>query len=310
MSPDASIPRTHECSTLFGGRLGAARRVLVALGEGAPRCALMRAAQFGSLLDAELHVLRVLPQHKVSTPRALFSRHRAYLKLELGELVRAHRRATVAICGSVLEHPISEARIGVAMGEFAEAVARRAEELRAMLVVIASKRPGIGVQLTRIARRVGAPVLLARDPGAAAIVAATDLRDPVYPVLQSAAELARRFPARLIAVHNIAPMEFGLQLGWPLASFVDPAQVQSSERRLRAATQRLEVPSHGVVAREPSTVDAILDQVCDRRADLVIVGTHARSTLEGLVHTSVAAKVVERCRKSVLVLPLDMRAHA
>ena len=49
---------------------------------------------------------------------------------------------------------------------------------------------------------------------------------------------------------------------------------------------------------------AILAEARELAADVIVVGTHARTPLSRAVQTSVAARLIDLSRHSVLVLPL------
>jgi len=290
------------------------RRVLFAsMAAGLPTAALRRAGALAELLDAELHVLRVLPDRGRSS--ALFSRRQSAESLASARLQVSVVRRTRRWCASVLSRPLSEGRVRVRHGELGQVAATCISEIGAELVVMPARDGRDGALVTRIAAAARVPVLVARRAAAGeGVVVATDLSDPRCPLLHRGVELAERLGAPVTFVHNVPPPEpeipVGLGLALPLADPVaapTPRSALLARRlgRLRAEAARIHPAAESVVVSRPVTTTAILDVSREREADVVVVGTRGRSWLSRLAAPSVARRVVERAARSVLVVPVD-----
>lgn len=298
-------------------------RVVLALPNSErPTPSLRRALALARSLDAELHVLRVLPG--LTRLQSLFSRHdvlsaaRAVQRtLRANRITRSWLRVTLG-SDDVVE------RLCIAHGEFVEQAASYAASVEAQLIVLPPSPRRIGRTATSLARATQKPVLVARNHrGNPAILAATDLRTSGHPVLWKAAELGQRLRARLIALHNVDPIGGAELLPGTLAagamtigagawaSAHQPFASSSARlEQLTRATARLPLDAEPVVLSEADAAGAILSQAGVLDADCVVVGARYRHWLEEFACGSVAREVVERARRSVLVVPVDATAVA
>jgi nucleotide-binding universal stress UspA family protein len=160
-----------------------------------------------------------------------------------------------------------------------------------------------------LARTANIPVLVLRETSLQkTIVAATDLEDSDYPVLRKAAEIAERLRWRVIPFHNVTPLSLniGTETPWPpMTTMASDAESEHRQMRLARASRRLHIDAPSVTASELSPADGILQIARANDADIVVVGARPRSLLGYLVANGVAAQVVDRARRSVLVTPLD-----
>lgn len=300
-----------EAASRLRTRTRGPRRVLLAAGERSPLLALIRASELAEELEAELHVLRVLSPPARSPAAKFVSTPPDSDEFRLLEAVLGCYRETRALSAQVSGRDGGDARIEVRIGSFVDAVAQHAAGLRVMLVVVPAHDAEYGASITLLARTLDLPVLVARPPTQGeTILAATDLRDPSYPVLHLAADLARHLALNVIALHNYAPP------GAP--QFPASSQSLSAEeedeltdraQRLDFATSALDAPSEGVVACLNSTVDAILGLARSSAAEVIVVGTRAPSLAGAALQCSVASEVAERAEPSVLVAPLRCVLH-
>lgn len=279
------------------------RVLLVLEGPATPRDALLRAVALAGARDATLHVLRVLPMHLGTFP--LFPHVLAGAALAtMRDAVEATERTRRWLEETV---PPSVARpsLEVMPGDLETLVVERARALAAELVVLPDLGASVGHLATRLARAVQRPVLVARPAQATdVIVAASDLRDPDYPVVRAASALARRLEAEVVALHNVPPAPIATTPALPVV--LERTASLASQRRaeLEALTRSLPVPAEACVSRQVFDDAAIVREALARRADLVVVGLRPRTFWQRLFGRSVAAQVVERAAPSVLVLPI------
>ncbi|HEX7478121.1 MAG TPA: universal stress protein [Polyangiales bacterium] len=270
---------------------------------------LARVRALCELFGARLHVLRVLPA--LGRPNALFAGHDTADTLMRSQHAAQLRSDTEAICQGAFGH--SGAEISVRRGDFEQVVAQTARELGADVIVLRGAHAHRGSEVVAVARAAHVPVMVAELPHAHAIVAATDLSDPRYPVLMRGVELAQRFDASLTAVHNAEP--FAATPPTMAAGAVVPPHASVNERlfasareRMRAVVDELGVDFDGVVVRRFGTAEAILEEARRMHADLVVVGTRPRPWLLQKLSRSVAAAVIDRAARSVMVVPIPAPA--
>jgi nucleotide-binding universal stress UspA family protein len=272
--------------------------LLLALTDGDyPTAALEQCAGLAQSLEADLHVLQVLPAEYHFTPDVP--------DLDLIQTTRRVERClgaarlTKAWCDGVLTDPLSAKRLRIRIGDFVEDAASRAAEVDAAFIVLPPSTGRLGATAAALARASSRPVLVARTPlRRAALLAATDLKDDTYWVLRQAVELGARLETPVVAVHNVSC----LPSGFDTPSRLDSIQTQAL--RLVRATEQLEATMETVVATEVDPVDAILDQARARNADVIVVGTRPRGRPSD---RSLAAEVVSRSDRSVLITPFTTR---
>ncbi|MBN1606400.1 MAG: universal stress protein [Polyangiaceae bacterium] len=284
----------------------ARKRILLALFEsGRPTPTLQRAAALARTHGAELHVLRVVPSSTAASVRQRAAKAHGVTRDDIWAL-RA-LRDTRAWLATVLGETFGGDRLTVRIGTFVEQVSATAIELGADMIVVPPRPGRLGTIVTSIVRAAQVPVLVARkSTSEQGIVAATDLARPDYPVLRKAVEFGARVAAPVVAIHNVSP---GAPAAKPPAAGPRTAdsrgdKAESRTARLTAASQHLGVHADLVVAGALNPVDAILGEARARNARWVVVGTRPRSWFGRTVSGSVAAQVVNRARRSVLVTPL------
>ena len=134
------------------------------------------------------------------------------------------------------------------------------------------------------------------------LVCATDLSPTSAPVVQTAAALSRLLGAEMELFHalvlpplsppELAEVSFVNEL---LASAEAAIRAQATAARAASATVSTQV--------QIGSTDAILDHAAQTRADLLVVGTHARHGLSRALLGSVAERTLRRSRCPVLVVP-------
>ena len=146
------------------------------------------------------------------------------------------------------------------------------------------------------------------------ILCATDLSETSRPALNEALRLASSLRAPL-SVLFVAPPPYPNPDYLSLAAS-NQAVLETTAERLRSVTQaRLEdmvqgakcalglehVPTRAVV-REGTPAETILREAEAEQAELIVVGTHARTGLPHLLLGSVAERVIRTARQPVLTV--------
>lgn len=265
--------------------------------------ALQRAYELASRWHGTLYVLhvaspdaqlRVVGDHTPETEQAI---------------ARAMLRNVRRFCDRGLDEVLPRDHMLVRQGEFTQVVASTAREIDATLVIVPGGEPRRGTAVARIAREAGVPVLVSRKATAGGgIVAATDFADPSCDELRHAAALAAQTPGKLAFVHNVKPEVHAATtgLGRCLCTLVQPsAQCLAQCRdRLQALAELFDVHADTLVVSRPSAEDAILEVAREKHADLIVVGARRQGWLERMFGTTLAARIVDRSDRSVLVAPL------
>jgi nucleotide-binding universal stress UspA family protein len=291
---------TATASTWQTARAPAVGAVLYATAREQPEPdSLWRAQALADRVGLELHMLRVLPegprlQNLLGALDAVGSAR------QVREFLSAARTAS-AFCATTLGERFEEDHLVLAVGNFIDAVSLHAQELAANVIVVPGGEQS-GSTVTALARAARLPVLVVRRAlQHQTVIAATDLADQGSTVLRHAGALAHRLQAAVVAVHSVAP-----RLRAPFRSRSgDDVVLDAHRSKLTALAKRLHVDAL-VVASVQDPVEAILSEARARGADTVVVGTHARSRFERLIRKSVAAQIVNRARRSVLVTPLGV----
>lgn len=277
--------------------------LLLALhGTERPAAALEKAHSLATLLGHQLRVVQI-----ITTPQRV--RKILYGKKNIEVLRDGHQAIRNWLVQRLGEHG-RFVQITMALGSFVERVAIHARDIDCALIVVAPRAFLAGSAVTALAQRSNKPVLAARTSGVSqGIVAATDLRLEGLPVVGHAARLARDLHAELVALHNVDPI--WIPAGGPLTAMVTPVVVprkaETGDRRARlsALTRDLPVRVTPVVTSLIDPVYAILEEARKRSFGLIVVGTRQRPAWKRLLGGSVAARVVSRTQRSVLVSPIE-----
>lgn len=185
-------------------------------------------------------------------------------------------------------------------GDFLSIVAETARTLKPALVVIPDIRGLTGRCVHDLTVECEAPILLAREASnSGVIVAASDLKNPRFPVLRAGAVLSGFLHARIVFLHNFTPERS--HTGQTAPYEWQPSILDRLDD-LDFAAQLLQVQSDNVVTIRPTTAEALLSLVQSERPDILIVG--ARQRLPGSWDDSpLAAKMMDEVPNSVLVVP-------
>ncbi len=249
---------------------------------------ILRAKRLSNALGATLHAVLSLPDDATRFDTA----HVAYVRRLLQHM------------GPPCDHELEIVR-----GSLEVAGLDVARELDPVVVVLdASASTGFAC---RIVDELGLPALVARDPRTGGeLIAASDLGHTGLPVLSTARNYARALDRPVTYFHNVRPMppfvgdpSTGLDTLAPGAVMEDEVVSIRMSRLRRFAGG--EPDSKAILARENSTVEAILELVRDRGADLIVVGRDERSWLSRFLGRGVTERVIEESPRSVLVVPTE-----
>lgn len=129
----------------------------------------------------------------------------------------------------------------------------------------------------------------------------TDFSDHSAYAFQLANSLARDHASKLIVLHVIEPPNFlpGGEMGVPVLSPMEESRAALEEqlRQIRPLYPNIALEYQLV---EGNVAESILQVACDRKVDLVVIGTHGRTGLGRLLMGSVAEKIVRNAPCPVL----------
>lgn len=206
----------------------------------------------------------------------------------------------------------------VVSGPVDEAVATAAEEHDADLLVVGSHRQRpfhdvfLGTTVDRILRRSLRPVLMAKATPAGPhhrVLFATDMSEGCENAIRTARDLGLLAGTRLSVVHVFAAPGQELMLHASASTKEVLAYVESERVR---ATEKLEAWLNGIglsadarlaELAEVATAETIADCAQESRADLIVLGTQARSSLKRFILGSVAQGVLRAATSDVVVVP-------
>ncbi|APR76652.1 universal stress protein [Minicystis rosea] len=289
-------------------------RVLVAIAfDASAVIAITRAEAMARVLDADLHVVHVVPGARWVD--AIWP-HR-------GALRGAPREAAVAVeavhrlCEKVLGRPIARDRISVRVGAVVPRIVEIASQLDASLVVLggdddAGDRLRSHGIVRRVVREVRRPVLVARPwSSSRAIVAATDFSCATFPTLTRAFELGARLHAPVTFVHSVdtimalvASSTFGVAAVM-LGGMLRDAVAKRGEI-LQNVAERLGGGVDTIVLARENAAGAILEVARQRDADLIVVGSHRPDALGWLASGGTVEAVATTARRCVLTVPIEV----
>jgi nucleotide-binding universal stress UspA family protein len=135
------------------------------------------------------------------------------------------------------------------------------------------------------------------------IVVATDLSYPASEALRYAQVMARMYPATLVVVHVIDPLAYAFSEGAP--SFLAANQAAAAElKKIEEETSGLGIPVHSRM-ESGSVCDRILQTIKDHNADLLVLGTRAKTDAGRLALGTVARQLLARSRCPILTVSPD-----
>ena len=259
-----------------------------------------RAQALADLLQLPLLILHVLSERRNRLLNALDATSAGRL---LSRFVQVARISTEHYRG-ILGDRFADDRLVIGMGDVVEEAAVYATELAAAVVVVAADELN-GTQVTHLARIAARPVLVthARRSASGSVVAATDLSAEHYPVLQQARALATLRNAPLVTVHNVPPTAIMRGLAFLRTGRLTSKRPIASALELQRASEVVGADA-AVLLQTTDPARAVLDEARSRAADIIVVGTHQRTGLRERAHKSIAATIVDRARRSIIVEPI------
>ena len=234
--------------------------------------------------------------------------------LDHAALAAARTRVTKALAPTV--SPSLLDKMMVRLGRSTVELNDVADRLNAQLIVIGGKRhstfgrwfgSSTGHGLARTADR---PVLVtgsSAEPLRRILVAA-DFSDESRPVLATAQRYARALGAALRVVTVVEPLPITPEV--PLT--VDPDEYYRwAEAELASDIWPLVThPGADKVVRIGYPVEAILRELTDWAADLVVLGSHGRNAVERALLGSVSEHLLNQLPAALLLVPPSRRAEA
>jgi nucleotide-binding universal stress UspA family protein len=196
-------------------------------------------------------------------------------------------------------------RVFVVFGAADEAIEAVCRAVSSSIVLVAD---GLldGERARRLCAALALPVLVSRVPRSAVLVAATDLSRVSAPVLRWSRALNAVLRYTLVIAHNV---ERPLPLGSFEWSHIDVSEVEARQRHtLDAMVARDELAARVSVSANFDTPDALVALTDSVEADVIAVGAK-RSLLQWWPSRSVAARLVDECKCSVLLVPFEHEPH-
>lgn len=136
------------------------------------------------------------------------------------------------------------------------------------------------------------------------VLVATDLADTSPELITTAARAAQKFGADLIALHVFNPETYAKILGDTGMAIDQYVGYLRAEMRDHAAAAIGTVPVRLEVTEGRDIAQEILTAAARFAADLIVIGTHARTGLRRALLGSVAEEVLRHAGTMVLVAPL------
>jgi nucleotide-binding universal stress UspA family protein len=133
------------------------------------------------------------------------------------------------------------------------------------------------------------------------VLYATDFSPVAEFAAPIAAEVARKFGAKVLAVHVRPPQVYGLAPpeSWPALQEAADRQVEEQKKHLEALFRGVQ---NSVLIGEGDTWEVISALIREKQIDLVVIGTHGRRGLEKILLGSVAEKILRRSPVPVLTV--------
>jgi nucleotide-binding universal stress UspA family protein len=243
--------------------------------------------------------------------------HAATVRPEvLNEAVREAARSAVrdSLAGQVPEEAL--AALDIRTGRAAIAVRDVVHETQAGLAVLGGKHHTTvgrwvgGSTAHTLVRSLDVPLLVtAQTPlPVRRVLAAVDLSDAAGPTLQMAERFAGLFGAALHVLHVVEPLP--VIPDTPLQFNDDEVYQRSQEHLERYVWPLLRYREVTTSLRRGPSAEAITAEVAERRAEVVVLGSHGKGWVDRILIGSVTERVLATLPCSVLVVPVIGPAKA
>lgn len=211
-----------------------------------------------------------------------------------------------------------EVRVGSPFQELVEACRVRQADLLVMGAKGSRNEPNrLGVIAAKCIRQAPVDVLVVRQDAQGPfkkVLACVDFSENSAKAVQCALHIARQDGASVEAMFVYqSALAMALDYGGMIAPAVtgaDPEAIANWQKDLAAFLEPLrrgdgEVPLQSVVKERVNIREAILDQVNETHADLVVLGTRGKSGLREMLIGTTAEKVIQHAPCSILAVKPD-----
>jgi nucleotide-binding universal stress UspA family protein len=142
------------------------------------------------------------------------------------------------------------------------------------------------------------------------IVVATDLKDNASPTLSYARVIARLHGSTLVIVHVIDPVDYVFPTGLPVSVAEDRATraARVELKKIEEDIGRRRIPVHSVLGHG-AIGEGILQAVSDHQADLLVIGTRARTEAGRVSLGTIARQLLAKASCPVLTVSPDAEAY-
>lgn len=137
------------------------------------------------------------------------------------------------------------------------------------------------------------------------ILAAVDLTDGMAPLLNRAAEVARRYGSRVTLIHvvEVVPVDVSSEIVLPKLQEVQNALTQRAQTIMRTAADEADLRHADIVVRTGGAKWEVITYASENAVDLIIMGGHTPRGLRRLLG-STANAVLSGAPCDVLVVHL------
>jgi nucleotide-binding universal stress UspA family protein len=135
------------------------------------------------------------------------------------------------------------------------------------------------------------------------IAVATDLTDSASLALRYAQAMARMYQSTLVVVHVIDPLAYAFPTGTP-AFLAANAAAAAELKKIEEETSELGIPVHSVV-ESGMVCDRILETLRDHHADLLVLGTRAKTEAGRVALGTVARQLLAKSHCPILTVAPD-----
>jgi nucleotide-binding universal stress UspA family protein len=135
------------------------------------------------------------------------------------------------------------------------------------------------------------------------IAVAIDLTESASPALRYAQTMARMYNATLVLVHVIDPLAYAFPNGAP-ALLSANAAATAELKRIEEETSALGIPVHSVI-ESGIVCDRILQTITEHHAELLLLGTRAKTEAGRVALGTVARQLLARSRCPIMTVSPD-----